>query len=690
MSGRHQTEQVVDMSGIRKRSTDSGITWSNSTVGQGAFPTIAFDPDGDLWMVWMGKYETDAHFTGYRRILCSRYSHGSWSAPETLQTYHSTEQAVNTESDSLQCVSFSTDSTDTGHVAITYKKKVIYPDTVATAYHYLDYVVFETDTPIDSISYQQVRSSTMVQPIGLATIAADSANNAHIAWEKRDIDPIYGSIRIILHSVGPAFLTTDTVSDIYNDSYHPYIDCDDSHDRMNIVWDADSNSVFQVYSRFWHYGPTGWETETKKVSTTSSDSRLPVISESYALWSEWDGGVPKKILKSKYGRVAEAWLPADTVSESDSPSLYVHTLNVPKDSLLLSCWTEGDSASYWIPFNLNTSSGLGGVPSYYVDAGRPIVSPYLRHRDGYLRWGDEPELTADTDGYSVSYAFGRLDPDVSYKLRTVHYYEPSERAPGGNPTTSGRADPAGELNASSARMEHHMPLSRAEGRTVSSADNLEAKLDTKVAPFGAQRSIADASVLGQKNSEVDPKASKPWMMGIELDGQTAGTVELPVKSVKTFECEIPRALTKDGALTLDVSRLRGDYALVSEIYLYEAGDAIRRPVNTGPQLVAGANRHRFRFHVLAPNPSRGRGTMRYELATSCDVRVDVFDVAGRVVATLTKPGVLPGTQEIIWGAAEDLDTQTFATGTYFVRLTALNAKSGIREFSLTRNLVLIR
>jgi hypothetical protein len=52
-----------------EKSTDLGATWQNTAVGVGAFPTIALVPDGDLWMVWIGDYQTDGIFNAYRGIL---------------------------------------------------------------------------------------------------------------------------------------------------------------------------------------------------------------------------------------------------------------------------------------------------------------------------------------------------------------------------------------------------------------------------------------------------------------------------------------------------------------------------------------------------------------------------------------------------------------------------------------------
>ncbi len=79
----------------------------------------------------------------------------------------------------------------------------------------------------------------------------------------------------------------------------------------------------------------------------------------------------------------------------------------------------------------------------------------------------------------------------------------------------------------------------------------------------------------------------------------------------------------------------------------------------------------------APNPASGRTAVRFELAESGSVTLDVFDALGRKVATLVD-GVQPsGTQ------SADLDASRLSSGLYFVRLTTDQAV-------LTRALTVLR
>ena len=63
-----------------------------------------------------------------------------------------------------------------------------------------------------------------------------------------------------------------------------------------------------------------------------------------------------------------------------------------------------------------------------------------------------------------------------------------------------------------------------------------------------------------------------------------------------------------------------------------------------------------------PNPTAGASTVRFQLPRSATVRVDVYDVQGRRVQTLTDRRYQPGEHDVDW------DASGLATGTYLYRL----------------------
>lgn len=63
-----------------------------------------------------------------------------------------------------------------------------------------------------------------------------------------------------------------------------------------------------------------------------------------------------------------------------------------------------------------------------------------------------------------------------------------------------------------------------------------------------------------------------------------------------------------------------------------------------------------------PNPTAGSSTVRFQLPRTASVRVDVYDVQGRRVQTLTDRRYQPGEHDVDW------DASGLATGTYLYRL----------------------
>ena len=72
---------------------------------------------------------------------------------------------------------------------------------------------------------------------------------------------------------------------------------------------------------------------------------------------------------------------------------------------------------------------------------------------------------------------------------------------------------------------------------------------------------------------------------------------------------------------------------------------------------------------VTPNPIRGSGNVRFELLSKGDTRVEVYDVTGRRVRTLTDGARSSGPHVIAWDGNDDRGARLGA-GIYFVRLTA--------------------
>jgi hypothetical protein len=77
------------------------------------------------------------------------------------------------------------------------------------------------------------------------------------------------------------------------------------------------------------------------------------------------------------------------------------------------------------------------------------------------------------------------------------------------------------------------------------------------------------------------------------------------------------------------------------------------------------------FDLRGPNPLAGTGRFAFRLPATADVMLEVFDVAGRRVATLAEGRLEAGPHEVLW-------TSPRSAGVYFARLKALGQSRVVR------------
>jgi hypothetical protein len=90
----------------------------------------------------------------------------------------------------------------------------------------------------------------------------------------------------------------------------------------------------------------------------------------------------------------------------------------------------------------------------------------------------------------------------------------------------------------------------------------------------------------------------------------------------------------------------------------------------------------LRLEQNVPNPFNPQTTITFELPAAGRVRLDVFDVAGRLVATLHDGNLPPGRHRLDWDGL-DGGGRALPTGAYFCRLTA-------GKKSLSRKMLLLK
>ena len=114
-----------------------------------------------------------------------------------------------------------------------------------------------------------------------------------------------------------------------------------------------------------------------------------------------------------------------------------------------------------------------------------------------------------------------------------------------------------------------------------------------------------------------------------------------------------------------------------------APDGSEQAVGISPASATTGGRFVTRLYPASPNPFRGETVIRLDLAgTGQDIRLTLFDVAGRVVRTLAGEPLRSGRYEFSWDGRSDTGSPV-SSGVYFCLFEA-------GEFRETRPLVLLK
>jgi hypothetical protein len=91
----------------------------------------------------------------------------------------------------------------------------------------------------------------------------------------------------------------------------------------------------------------------------------------------------------------------------------------------------------------------------------------------------------------------------------------------------------------------------------------------------------------------------------------------------------------------------------------------------------GLRPDRFSLHALAPNPVSSRAAVAFDVPAASRVTVEVFNVEGRLVDTITDATYQPGRHSLEWKAGR------LSPGVYFVNMEA-------RDFHETRKIIIVK
>jgi hypothetical protein len=106
-----------------------------------------------------------------------------------------------------------------------------------------------------------------------------------------------------------------------------------------------------------------------------------------------------------------------------------------------------------------------------------------------------------------------------------------------------------------------------------------------------------------------------------------------------------------------------------------------QPASVG---VAPVNRTEFlQLHQSVPNPTSVGALIEYETVAKDPVRLEIYDVAGRLVRTFDGSTPQPGTHQVLWDARDDAGREVPA-GIYLYRVVTPRTTSDSRRLTIVR------
>ena len=133
-------------------------------------------------------------------------------------------------------------------------------------------------------------------------------------------------------------------------------------------------------------------------------------------------------------------------------------------------------------------------------------------------------------------------------------------------------------------------------------------------------------------------------------------------------------LTLDQLIVLDINQIMADPDETWPMYGYDpqrtgcanCPEDVATDVGPGEDAVTNGIT-RVSFAQPAPNPIAGQTTFSFALPARAEVRLEIFDLRGRRVATVTQEEAGPGQQVTFWNGRDDAG-RALASGQYLARL----------------------
>ncbi len=395
-------------------------------------------------------------------------------------------------------------------------------------------------------------------------------------------------------------------------------------DRLCLAWEQDQGGAADIYGRARTIS-TGMWSAIENISNNPSSSRNPAIAaSSYLYWAD-DSTGKYQIYRKRY---------IDGAGWPDSAKALVAASDSAGDFPQLAYRQVLDATiifALWtqgdtMPYRVAfNKAAVQPVPKIYIDGGTATASPFNIHRDGYRVFGPASYQSVDYGSEYVSYQFNGLNSWQDYRIAVTYYWQN-------------------------------------EG--------------------GAKARAAE-------QAEESAESGNFWIEQLKIDQQTVANDRVRSGEKVVIERDVPRKLyDKDSSIVLTVNRIKGGYAMATDIKLY----AFDKPGQgkTGGCVTSAAAQSLTPSMPLVnellqntPNPfGSGATSISYALATPGHVSLKIYNCAGQLVRTLVDAPHQPGRYRPQWDGKNDAGAQA-AAGIYHYRIIA-------GRFSDTRKMVLVK
>ncbi len=127
-------------------------------------------------------------------------------------------------------------------------------------------------------------------------------------------------------------------------------------------------------------------------------------------------------------------------------------------------------------------------------------------------------------------------------------------------------------------------------------------------------------------------------------------------------------------LIVELAQTNGRYRGCTHVILSDAGSDDAGGVELTEwqeyeTVIKATQRSRFQVWQNSPNPFNPETSIRFELTSRDQVRINIYDVAGRLVTALLNQELPPGNHQIVWNG-RDHRGRLVSSGIYFCRLEA--------------------